>query len=147
MATNAETRIGDFQIGVTKLPAMRAVKLSARLGRVIGPAIAVGIKSATSLRAKSIADADVNVDAAVRALFDHLDANELEGLLRELLSATTCNGQPIMETFDAAFADKLELVIPLVGFVLAFQFGSFGRALLAAGGAAMAQAAPVNASS
>jgi hypothetical protein len=48
--------------------------------------------------------------------------------------------------FDVLFADKLELVIPLVKFVMSFQFGSFGRALLAAGGAAQAKASPESAS-
>jgi hypothetical protein len=141
MATQAETRIGDLKIAVSKLPAMRAVKLSARLGKIIGPTIAAGMPSAGVLRkVSSFADLDVNFEQVARALFDRLDPDELEALLRELLAATTLNGQPIMETFDLVFADQLENVIPVVKFVLGFQFGSFGRALLAAGGAVMAQA-------
>jgi hypothetical protein len=65
----------------------------------------------------------------------------LPGLLRDMLSATLLDGKPANEVFDVLFADKLELIIPLVKFLLGFQFGNFGRAMLAAGGAMMTQAA------
>jgi len=136
MAMNAETRIGDFRVEVSKLPAMRAVTLSARIGRFIGPAAAAAFTGGGG----SIADA--NVELVARVLFDRMESKELEGILRDLLSGTQVDGHPVMEVFDIIFADKLELVIPLVKFVLTFQFGSFGRALLAAGGAMMVQAVP-----
>jgi len=50
--------IGELQITAHKLPAMRAVKLSARLGRVIGPAMT---------RHHSAASATVDAAAAIRA--------------------------------------------------------------------------------
>src|SRR4051812_19212348 len=112
MATQAQTQIGDFRIEVSKLPAMRAVKLSALLGRVIGPAIAAAFQGISRVTKGSggldslIGDVDVseiNLDVIAGALFARLGPDELEQVLRELLAATTCNGQPVMEGFDVLF--------------------------------------------
>jgi hypothetical protein len=132
------TRIGDFQIEVSKLPTMQGVKLSARLGRVIGPAMAKAFQNGL--------EGEVDLAVVAGLLFDRLHPDELEVVLRELLSCTTCNGKPIMEVFDVLFADKLELVIPLVKYVMSLQFGSFFDALLAAGRAAQAKAGKESAS-
>jgi hypothetical protein len=134
MAMNAETRIGDLKIEVSKLPAMQALTLSTRIGRLVGPAIV------TAFAAGSVAEA--NVELVARALLGTLEPKEIAGTLRDLFEGTQINGSRANEVFDVVFADQLELVIPLVTFVIKHQFGSFGRALLAAGGALMPKAEP-----
>jgi hypothetical protein len=135
MAMQAETRIGDVRVEVSKLPPTQALVLSARIAKIIAPAIAAGMKGGVT----SILNADIS--GIVSVLFDRIDPKELPGLLRDMLSATLLDGKPANEVFDVLFADKLELIIPLVKFLLGFQFGNFGRAMLAAGGAMMTQAA------
>ncbi len=134
-----EMKIGDFQIAVSRLPAMRGVKLSARIGRVVGPAMMKAFQNGL--------EGDVDLGVVSVLLFDRLGPDELEAVLRELFATTTCDGKPLMQVFDVLFAGKLDLVIPLVRFGFEVQFGSFFDALLAAGRAAMPKAVKASDSS
>jgi hypothetical protein len=116
MAMQAETKIGDLDVQVSKLPAMRALKLAARIAKVLGPALASGGKP----------------DSAAQALFDRLDADELEKIVREILTSTLIGGRPVNDLFDVLFADRLQDIVSLVTFVFNFQFSSFFEALVAA---------------
>lgn len=127
-------------IKVTQLPAMRAVKLAARIGKLVGPALAAAMDKG--------ADANVDVGVVARVLFDRIDPDELEKLLRELF-ATTTRGDgsgrtvPLNDVFDFEFAgDGLADLLKVVQFALGVQFGTFGSALRAVGSAVMPKTAP-----
>lgn len=115
-----ETVIAGRAYTATKLPAMRALKLLARLGRVAGPSAAL------------LTDGDANIDAAARALFDRLGEDELELLVRGLLESVRVEGRPVLTGFDTEYAGKLDEVFQLVKFALEVQFGGFFAALSAA---------------
>src|SRR5712664_1503473 len=119
--------IGQNTFTVSQLPAMRALKLSTRISKLIGPALAAA------------AGETVNMETVARALFDRLDPDELEKILRELLDTTTVRGTsseksaPLMALFDVLFAgDRLADLVPLVQFALKVQFGALFTALVPA---------------
>lgn len=131
-----ELAIGQNTFTVSQLPAMRALKLSARISKLIGPALAAA------------AGETVNMESVARALFDRLDPDELEKILRELLDTTAVRGAgsdksgPVMGLFDVLFAgDQLAEVVPLVQFALKAQFGALFTALVPAAASLRAKAA------
>lgn len=128
-----EKQIGESVYVVTQLPAMRALKLSARISRVVGPAMAKAVPAGGK--------GAIDVGGVAQALFDRLDPDELEKILRELLGTATTGGQAVMETFDIAFAGKLEDAVALVAFALQVQFGTLFTALVSAAASLGAQPA------
>jgi len=121
----AQTReIDGIPFTVQQLPAMRAAKLSHRLGSVVGPAIAKIAAGA----AKDELDLSQLGDA-VQILFDRLPEKEFEALIKELLETAqvTINGQtaPLMPAFDAVFTGKISTLFKVLKFSLEVNFADF----------------------
>jgi hypothetical protein len=117
-----ERMIGARTYRATQLPAMRALRLLARLGRVAGPAFAVLLE----------AGAEGSIQGGARALFDRLGEDDVEQLVRGMLETVTVDGRSVLLGFDAEYAGKLDEVFLLVQFALEVQFGGFFAALAAA---------------
>ena len=132
---------------VSQLPAMRATKLAARLGRVLGPVLAtlfsgMKVQPNQEVTLASLLSSDLDLERVVGVLFEKLSPDELEALLRELFATTQRDGVDLMPVFDIAFqGDSLGDLVVLVPFALRVQFGSFGSALRAVRSAAPSQAA------
>lgn len=83
-----ETReINGKKFQISQLPAMRALRLSTRLGKLFGPPLAK--VAGTSPTTQGIASVNVGALApAIASLFETLSESELESLTRELLCTT-----------------------------------------------------------
>lgn len=141
-------QIGDHVFSITKLPAMRALKLAGRLGKLFGPAIAKAVGKSidpTSLaRAKAsgpVSLADVKIDLGKISegfgeLFVNLSDEEIERVTWELLAIATVqysDGRvaPLSKpVFDQIFTGDIGGLLRLLGFAFEVQFGPFSGGLL-----------------
>lgn len=86
MALNTiEKEINGKRFTISQLPAMRALKLSTRLGKLFGPAMA---KVAGAGPPKAFEDMNLEaLSPAVAMLFENLTESEIESLTKELLGS------------------------------------------------------------
>jgi hypothetical protein len=136
--------IGELTYTTTQLPAMKALALSTRLGRAIGPALA----EAAGLSG----DASVSkLGPAVTALFSRLDGAEAQALTRDILAATSVEMDgKVIPLGDAAMVDhvftgKLQDLFAVIRFSLEVNFSDFFAALASAGADALAAKAKLEA--
>jgi hypothetical protein len=123
-----EVLIGERRFTLSPLPAMRAHRLLARLGRIAGPAVISAIIEG-GLSAQAL--------PALASFFDKLSPDELEGLTRELLAGSSVNdgksNQDVMAVFDIAFQGRLHEVLQLLREALVLNYGASFHTLLGAG--------------
>lgn len=136
-----EIEINGRRFKVTQLPGMKSLRMSARLARIFGPALA---RLATASQ-NPTALSEMNVAAlapAVTDLFAALDEKEIESLTRELLaSAAVLKDDQWVELFGAhpifdlemggCALDTLKLVYFSIEVNYADFFGEFRGALAA----------------
>lgn len=122
--------IDGLDFTTTQLPAMVALGLVPRLGRVVAPTIS---------RLSTMAGAD-DVGPALAELFASLDASEAQSLARDLLRATTVvvDGRQLPldrdEMINAAFGGKLATMMKALWFVVQTNFADFLKAASVASG-------------
>jgi hypothetical protein len=109
---------------------MRSLRLAARLGKVVGPAL-VGALMTGGMSADAL--------PALGTLFDRLSPDELEVLTRELLASATVivdgKNAPVMDVFDSIFQGRLHEVLQLLRAALVLNYGeSFSELVAAASG-------------
>lgn len=120
---------------VTQLPAMRAVKLFTRLGRLVGPSVALILKGAPD-KDGHVQVEETKLGDAVRELFAHLTEAEIEHLITELLFTTearieiraedgTATTAKVKDVFASEFAGELGAIAQAVAFGLQVNFGNF----------------------
>lgn len=96
----------DFLL--THMPAGRGVRVLKQLGKLAGPAL-------SSYQASGIT-------GAVSALFDNIDAVDVENLIKELVSTASKGSMAI--NYDMEFAGAYDKLFLLVQEVVEFNFGS-----------------------
>jgi hypothetical protein len=129
-----ETRIDDYQVRVTPHAARAAVKLLAKIGRVIGPGLA---KLKTDGDVSSVKDMELDdLGPAIAALFTALDDASIDILLADIFKHTSITKPDIKgelrmydlsrvtEVDDAFGCDHL-LMLKVVKYALEVNFGSF----------------------
>ena len=149
MLRREEKQIGANTFAVNQMPAMRALKMSTRLGRLFGPAMA---KLAGSGPPASLLDVDTSaLSPAISMLFDGLTESEIESLTKELLA--TCEVQidgkwvelfgknPV---FDLVMGGDVLGIYKLIYFAVEVNYADFFaefRGLIAAGTKAVSRSA------
>lgn len=142
----AEKTIDGVNYTISQISATRSVKLLARLGRVLGPALGqiAGLVEGIDPE-KSVADQEIDLNAAgdvVRALFATLDDAEIDGLLRELFSNVVAFGDAKdlgfvgafdgnLRNIDAHFSGRVDSLFRVAFASLEVNYGSFFGALAA----------------
>ena len=126
---------------VTQLTPRRAMRLSVRIGKVLGPALAKA-----SGAAKAGGDTDISAFGdAVATLFDSLTPDELEFVSDELLYSLTreTDGKKLSASgakFDLVMAGESVMTIyKILRFAFEVNYGNFTSALVARFQAAMAK--------
>lgn len=124
MVTTEEKVIGDRTYSITKLPAMKAHALSAKLIRMIGPPLAALLGSSNGA---SLGGMDVSVlGPAASMLFAQLTEVEFEKLTKELLATCMLNGQPLLGgAFDLTMQGRVDEIYTLMLFSIEVNFGNF----------------------
>jgi hypothetical protein len=127
LTLKTETReIDGRNYTVKKFPAMRQVRLLAKLMKNIGPALA------------GLSKLDPNKDIelggeAMAGAFENLDPNEAAALIPEILNSTTVMVPSVGElslakegNIDIAFSDDVRTLFKVLGFALQVNFQGFG---------------------
>lgn len=147
MIKTESKNIDGHEVKSTQLPAMRSLKLKARLGRVAGPAVKeLGAVAGDLADWKDDDDVDFEKLApALMALAANLDDATVDELFPQILASTTIvkdNRQIELdssENINNAFTGNLNLMFKVVAFALKVNFSDF---LLGAVGDAAQSKAP-----
>lgn len=125
MGLRTESRtIDGIDVTVTQHPAIRGLKLGARLTRAIGPTLGY-------LRGMSMQSDTAELGEALGDLFSRLEGDELTGLLRDVFafSAATVDGKIVELTSDAridmAFEGRVRTMIAAALFAIEVNFADF----------------------
>lgn len=122
MIETREKIINGSTYSVTQLPARRALKLQAKLIKLLGPAV-----STIFIASGDLDTADQSIPKAVSALVTQLDDKTFDQLVLELLQGQVRrDGKEITEhVLDLEFAGKLNELFLVISFVLEVNFGDF----------------------
>lgn len=142
---STETRMIDgYSIAVSQLPAMQALKMSARLGKLLGGPMS---KALGTLDVSDLKTADMAViGGALLSLFESLDENELERLVKTFLQAATLDGKPFLQVMEAVLAGQVLTIYKALGFALEVNYKDFFAGLAGLGARVKAQAGAVKSS-
>lgn len=122
MIETREIEIDGATYSVTQLPARRALRLQAKLMKLLGPAVSeIFIASA-----KNADTEDSSIPKALKLLFDQLDEANFDILVMELLQGCRKNNMELRaEIVDLEFAGKLNTLFMLLKFILEVNYGDF----------------------
>jgi hypothetical protein len=120
-----ERDIDGHRYAVTQLPAMRALRLLNRLGRVAGPALATLVDGGAA--------APGALGLAAEGLFERLPDEELEAIVKELLASARADGKELLPQFDLHFQGCMSTLFRVLSFALEANYGGFFADLVAAG--------------
>lgn len=122
MIETFEKQIGNSVYMVTQLPARRALKLQAKLLKLLGPAASEIFLAA----AKDIDNADRSIPKAISLLVSELDDKTFDSFIMEMLVGVRKDGMELNEkTADLEFAGKLNELFLVIQYVLEVNFGDF----------------------
>ena len=117
-----EKVIGGSNYMITQLPARRALKLQAKLLKLIGPSASLLFAAA----AKDLDSADDSIPQAVRLLAEQLDDKTFDALVMEMIKGVRKEGHEIDErNIDMEFAGNLNELFLVLQYVLEVNFGDF----------------------
>jgi len=109
---------------VTQLPARRAIKLKARLIKLFGPVMAQIFITATATSAEE--QKKNGLVKAIEILGNHIDENQFESLLVELLNGVRKNGVELTPSvIDLEFAGDIATLYQVAWFVIEVNFANF----------------------
>lgn len=120
MIETQEKIIGESNYMVTQMPAMRAVKMQARLLKLLGPSFAAMVASGGG------ENADSCLPVAVSLLTEKLDEKTFEDLVLQLLQGVRKDGVELSrQKIDLDFAGKLNELYLVLQYVLEVNFSDF----------------------
>jgi len=135
-----ETKIGDITYKVAPFKAMRALRLKSRLLSISGAALGEILGSLSGNSLKDLDNININGDQlanGIARLFEHLQDDELENLIIDLLQGVVFVGKGEglnrMISFDSdfeiamdyCFQTRLMDLYKLIGFVLKVNYPDF----------------------
>lgn len=117
----------DFEVDGTKYqtshyPTGKAVRLLTKLGKIIGPSI-----GSLSQQGMDTQVSGSMIGDALQKLFENIEADESEALLKEILSGTlifTDSGNRVI-VFDTDFAGSIGRLFKVAKEILQFQYSDF----------------------
>lgn len=126
MIKTQSTNIGGVKYTVQQLPVTRALRLSAKLGGIIAPALAKASKSVSGMSLESLGGLDVALFGdAIETFMTKMSPDELEFCTKELLYVLEKDGKDISRSFDTEFCGELMTVFKLLRFAFEVNFGDF----------------------
>lgn len=121
MIETKQITLGDSVYTVTQMPARRALRVQAKLMKMIGPAFA------QTLTASKLENPDDHLPKIVAHLVEQLDENTFDTFILELVEhSVRKDGKEInAQSFDLIFAGKLNELFLLLKFILEVNFSDF----------------------
>lgn len=121
MISVKEKEIDGAKYMVTQMTARQALKMQAKLVKLLGPCVAEAI---TSIFSKE--DRENGLSKAIMALATQLDEKTFDGLIFELLQGVRKNGMELREAeINLEFAGALNTLYKVIGFVLEANYADF----------------------
>ncbi len=121
MIETKEIVLNGSVYSVTQMPARRALKVQAKLMKLLGPAIG------QMFLVSSSDSADENIPKIISLLVDQLDEKTFDTFILELIEFyVRKDGKEVnAQTFDLIFAGKLNELFLLLKFILEVNFADF----------------------
>lgn len=120
-----EKEINGDRYTVTQLPARRAIRLKAKLIKILGPVIAQIFVTVTDAKS-SEASQKTNMVKAVELLGANLNEVDFENTIVEILQGVRKNGIELVPAIiDLEFAGEIDVLYQVVWFVLEVNYASF----------------------
>lgn len=120
MIETLEKDICGSVYAVTQMTALRAVRMQARLIKLLGPSVA------TLFSSSSLDEAESSFSKAVSLLSENLDEMTFEKLVIDLLQGVRKNGIELTKpVIDIEFAAKLNELFLALQYVLEVNFSDF----------------------
>lgn len=111
--------INGANYSVTQMPAMRAIRMQARLLKLVGPSFAAMIASSDH-------ESDSSLPLALNLLVDKLDEKSFEQLVLDLMQGVRMDGVELTKTkIDLEFAGQTNDLYVVMQFVLEVNFSDF----------------------
>ncbi len=119
-----EKEINGSRYTVTQLPARRAIRLKAKLIRILGPVIAQVFVTVTEK--KNDLDQKDSIVKAVELLGANLNENDFENTIVEILQGVRKDGVELVPAIiDMEFAGDMASLYQVVWFVLEVNYANF----------------------
>lgn len=128
----SESRIIDgAEYTVQQMPAMMAVRMSARLSSIFAPALAKAAGAAQG-KVSSLLEVDISsLAGALETLMARINEDELADITKKLLHVLRRDGIDITKSFDVAMAGQVMTIFKLLHFAFEVNYGDFSGALAA----------------
>lgn len=122
MIETREKEIDGSTYSVTQMTARRALRMQARLLKLLGPAASALFVAAT----KDLKSADDSIPKAIAYLGENLDEKTFDSLVMELMAGVRKDNHELTPaTIDMEFAGDLNTLFLVLKFVLEVNFGDF----------------------
>lgn len=122
MIETLEKEINGSKYSVTQLPARRALKLQAKLAKILGPCCSEIFIAA----GKDVDSADSIIPKAISLLLDKIDDKTFDEFVVEMLQGVRKSGIELTaSTVDLEFAGNLNELFLVLKFVLEANFSDF----------------------
>lgn len=126
MIETHEKEINGATYSVTQMPAMRAIRMQARLLKLLGPSCAELFVAYQQDEKKQEDQADKHIPHAITLLVNQLDEKTFESLVIDLLQGVRKDGMELKkEIIDLEFAGNLNTLFLLIKFILEVNFSDF----------------------
>ena len=122
MIDSKEIDLNGNKYTVTQMTARNAIKMQARLMRLLGPAASAIFVAA----AKDLKTADDAIPTAITYLVQQLDEKTFENLVMDLMHGVRKNNYEMSpQSIDVEFSGDLNTLFLLLKFILEVNFGDF----------------------
>lgn len=122
MIETKELELNGSTYLVTEMTARKALRMQARLLKLLGPAASAIFLAA----ANDVDKADNAIPMAITHLVDQLDDRTFESLVMDLMQGVRKNGMELTpEIIDLEFAGDLNTLFLVLKFILEVNFSSF----------------------
>lgn len=127
------TDVNGCQYTMTRFAPTPALKLSTRLAKFVGPAIAEAVASFQAA-GKTPTVKDLNMAKIVLAILPEVDEDKVSTTIKDIISCCSFAGVELKgNAYEEHFrGSKMKNLLPLVGKVVEYQFADFLSGLLTA---------------
>ena len=120
MIETKDKTIGDSVYSVTQMPGLTALRMQSKLLKLVGPSFAQMVASAGS---KSL---DSGLASAASLLFNQLDPDTFENLVKDLLKGVRKDGKEIDKNIlNMDFAGNLNELFQVLQYVIEVNYADF----------------------
>lgn len=124
MIENNTRTIDGIVFVVTQLPAIKALHVFHRLGKVVSPSLAkasAALQPGAALEKVNLAD----LGGALESFFSSCTPADLDYFVKELLYATTADGAPLLQVLDVKLQGKVLTLLKLLVFAVEVNYADF----------------------